>query len=465
MPLEFTTLEGLGDVPERITLSGTPHWSVLRNNKFLASDITSAGSFGFKNNKGAAIGVNGAADYSQFGVFTDRHGNTIIITQEDKNPYAVIKDKLYAGRVHQFNLPRKMGAGGAFEANAYMVAGIEERYGGYAGWIDGITVDFYGKKITYHQVPILLQKLEALGQKFDRPVLVVLSGTPVSLSSVIGNIVNIVFAVARPFLSSLGIPPQLFDIIQNSVTQLVKDGRVSLDNLANAVLPMCPPEVRAYIDKGKAIYNGATTGNYAAAAKELGVGLGNVEQFANSVKAGDITGILGNIRGDYETAYAKLQNAFNIQTVNKLARATRSGSVFQQITDFGTISKVPTFRNAIFAASGNTHIGTLPNIQDLSAKVLQETNDAENVNVAKGFIQASLGYPVSTSAFDSILEKSMIEQALEQAQNGRRTYVMPVTVPYAKRAQMMETVAKNTGLRVVVGKATAQDKFTVCEWC
>jgi len=186
---------------------------------------------------------------------------------------------------------------------------------------------------------------------------------------------------------------------------------------------------------------------------------------ANRIASGDLTGILSNVRGDYETAYAKLQNAFNLDTVNNLARATRSGTVFQQITDQGTIAKVPVFRNAIFAASGKTHLGAMPNIQELSAKVLQETTDAENVNVAKGFIQSALGYPVPQNAFDSILEKSMIEQALEQAENGRKTYIMPVTVPYYKRAQMMESVAKNTGLKVVVGKITQNDKFTVCEWC
>lgn len=465
MPLEFTTLEGLGDIPERITLSGTPHWSVLRNNKFLASDITSAGSFGFKNNKGAAIGVNGAADYSQFGVFTDRHGNTIIITQEDKNPYAVIKDKLYAGRVHQFNLPRKMGAGGAYEANAYMIAGINERFNDYAGWTEIQRVDFFGKRIEYNNVPSLLTALENINQKFDRPILVVLSGTPISFSSVLGQITNIVFAVARPFLSTIGIPPQLFDLIQNSVTALVKDGRISVDLLANAVLPMAPIEIRQYVERGKQLYSDTTSGNYSSAAKELGINFGNIEAFANSVKSGDITGILGNVRGDYETAYAKIQNAFNIETVNKLARAARSGSVFQQITDTGSIAKVPTFRNAIFAAAGNTHIGVLPNMQELAGKVLQETNDADNVNVAKGFIQSALGYPVPSTSFDTILEKSMIEQALEQAENGRKIYVMPVTVPYAKRAQFMESVAKNTGMKVVVGKITGNDKFTVCEWC
>lgn len=465
MPLKFTTLEGLGDVQALQVNDSTQHWSVLRNNKFIASDITSAGSFGFKNNKGAALGVVGAADYSQFGVFTDVHKNLIIVTQEDKAPYAVIKDKLFAGRVHQFNLPRHMGTGGAFEGNAYIVAGIDERYNGYSGWIAGRKVDFGGVSIEYKDVPTLLTRLESLGRKFDRPIMVVLSGTPITFSSIAGSLVSVIFAAARPFLATIGIPPQLFDIIQNSVTQLVNDGRVSLDNLVNAALPLAPPEIRQYVERGKAVYGGAKNGNYASAAAELGISIGKVEQFANSMKSGDITGILANVGGDYEKAYAKIQNAFNMDTVNNLARATRSGTVFQQITDNGTIAKVPVFRNAIFASAGKTHLGALPNIQELSAKVLQETTDADNVDTAKGFIQAALGYPIPTDSMDSILERSMTEQALEMAQIGRKEYVMPTTVPYVKRLKMAENVAKNSGSKVIIGKLAANDSYTVCEWC
>ena len=465
MPLKFSTLEGLGDIQQINVNEKTPHWSILRNNKFIASDITSAGSFGFKDNKGAALGIKGAADYSQFGIFTDVHGNLIIVTQEDKAPYAIIKDKLFAGRVHQFNLPRNMGTGGAYEGNAYIVAGIDERFNNYAGWTAGQHVTFGGVDFIYKDVPTLLTRLESFNRKFDRHILVVLSGTPITFSSIANNLVSVIFTVARPFLATIGIPPQLFDVIQNSVTQLVRDGRISIENLVNAALPIAPPEIRRYLDKGKNIYNGARTGNYASAASELGLGLGKVEQFANSMKSGDLTGILSNVRGDYETAYAKLQNAFNLDTVNNLARATRSGTVFQQITDQGTIAKVPVFRNAIFAASGKTHLGAMPNIQELSAKVLQETTDADNVDAARGFIQAALGYPVPLDSMDSILERSMTEQALEHAQIGRNRYVMPTTVPYAKRLKLAENVAKNSGLQVVIGAMNKTDQFTVCEWC
>jgi len=465
MPLELWSLEGLGDVPNISLTKNTPHYSVLLGNKKIGADITGAGSFtDIKNPRGAALQIN-ASEYSHFGVFTDNNGNLIIVTQEDKAPYPIIKDKLFAGNVYQFDLPRNMGQGGAFEANAYIVSGINERYGNYAGWIQEKSVDFFGRKIKYARVPELLQKLEAIGQKFDKPIMVVLSGTPVSLSSVLNDIVSIVFTIAKPFMASLGISAELFSIIQNSVQELVRNGRVSINNIVNAAIPLAPPGLTSYLSQAKNIYSGIKTGNYGSAATELGLRNTDIAKFANSISAGDITGILGNVRGDYEQQFAKLQNAYNMETVDNLARATRSGSVLQQITDTGTITKVPVLRNAIFAASGNTHIAALPNMSELSAKIIQETADAENVHTAKAFIMAALGYPIPSGALDEILQRSMVEQALEQAKNGRNTYIMPVIVPYVKRAQLAASVAKESGLKTIIGKLNAFDSYTVCEWC
>lgn len=453
--------------PRLNAISQAPHWSALRNLS-VAADITNAGSleeFGITRAQtlGAALGIQGAEVFSRVGIFTDRNGNTIVVTQETNPPYPLLKNGLLGPKFYEARLPRNMGEGGAFEANALILTGGRKSYRNYAGWTSPQTVDIGGRRLTYSDAPTLLEQIESIG-KLDGVILVNLSGEPFSLSDILPAIIDFVFAIAAPFAPLIGIPPEAVEVIRQSVKQIVSGQPVTLQNLADAASTLAPAEVRQYLDKGKSVYGKLRSGDYAGAAAELGVSDSDQELIRNLQKQ-NITGILRRAGIDYETTYATLQNTLNIDVIDEVRRKIKSGTLKQQIIDAASATRVPALQNLWIAGGGQTLLGTIPNFNEVAKLIVNETGDVTDVNIHKGLIQAALGYPVGADTFDELLLKTLTEQALKAAEAGENTFVLPVSVPYAKRLILAPEIGKRAGMKVVAGKRGAYDtSLTSWEW-
>lgn len=469
--MDVVTLDGLGQIPDdapegvefinsvtNYSNSGVSHFSVLKN-LAVASDISGAGSFDGvtpEARNGAALGVTGTSDVTGWGMYTDRNGNTILVAQEDKKPWSIIKENgLLGDSWYQFELERKFGEGGAFEANALMIAGItQERYRNYEVWarndqhpnpIPGLTVRHW------NQVVPLLQELEDTGRRFDRPIAVILTGSPVTFASIVGEFFDIVVSIARQFATGLGLPPKLFDVIVPLLKSLATGNKISSEELGQAALFIGNEIVRGegnnYLNQAMRVYNAASLGQYAQAAEYAGVS----SQDFRSLMGADYSVLLDSDVTKFLPVARTFQNVENMDTVNGLRARMKTGGLYDEIIESGTIARVPVLQNALISSQSGGLLGMLPGTLELSSVVANETNDIADAQTHKAFVMSAMGYVPFTDALDALALRSLAERAIEQARKGARSFVMPQGLSWHKRGKFAAEVSAMTGVEVVAG--------------
>lgn len=452
------------------------HWSAIRDLR-VAADITGAGSFGDVGPAtdeilGSALGIPGATSHSGFGIFTDLNGNTICIATESRPAWGMIKGKQLLGKdPYTFHLERNMGTGGAYEANAFMIAGTGQRFGGYAGWIDNNDSErnvIPGLNLEkYSDFPGLLTQIENSGKKFDRPIVVLSSGEPVSLSSILTKAFTLILAAAKPFASLIGIPPVLFDLISGSLNTIITQGRFDIKVLADAAQLMIPQEYRGLITKATNVYAAIDSGNYMQAMQQIGV-VGSIEGAKNSLLNGDITALIGKSKLTYNDLVATVQNVFQFDTIRSLAAANRSGTVLENVIDAGSMAKVPVLRNLLTTmTSGDTLSSAIPGVSEIMQTVVNETNDIVNPDLHKGAVHAALGLPVGADTFDDLTKRGVMERVSEVVEKGIKSFVMPIVIPEPKRYAWAQEVANEFKIQVLAdsfGGKSILSQNSVQEW-
>ena len=454
------------------------HWSAIRD-LVVASDIAGAGASGEFSGigappeqiYGAAIGVPGAKAHSGYGMFTDNNANSILIATESRQAWGLIKGKNLLGRdPYIFHLERNMGSGGAFEANAFMMSGRGERFGGYAGWIDsddsergvlpGLTLE------PYSDFPSLLTQIENTGRKFDRPIVILNSGEPVTIGSILSKLVSIVLAIAKPFAALVGIPSAVFDIIAGAVNIIATQGKFPVSVLGDAVQLMLPVEYRSLIPQATTIYGSISKGDYLGAMDGLGI-TGNVLGAKNSLFNGDISALLDKSVLPYKELIGKVGNLFSMDTIKSIAAASRSGSVITNLIDRGTMTEVPVLQNLLIATTSDALPSALPGVAEVFEKSINETNDIANVDLHKGAIQMSLGQPVGSDTFDDLGIRALTERANDAVEKGVKRFVMPIVIPAVKRADWAQKIADTLQIQVIadaVEGGITQPNYTIREW-
>lgn len=467
-----------------------PHWSAIYDIR-VAADIAGAGASGEFADRGAepsqiygaAIGVPNAGGHSGYGVFTDYNNNTIIIATESRPAWGMIQSKKLLGKdPYIFHLPRNMGSGGAFEANAFMIAGIGERFGDYAGWTaaehaeitqttiknrDGSLVPAnpnFPSGITlspYINFPQLLTQIENTGRKFDRPIVVLSSGEPVTLASIVNQFLSTVLIVAKPFAELIGIPPALYDTLAGAVQEVVTTGKFSFTSLANVSQLILPKEYRSYLPKARDVYAKIESGDYLSAASILGVTPDKAVSTVEHLLGGDVSKILGKTTASIADVTGKVQAIYQMDTVRALTAATRSGSVFTALTDAGTMTKVPTLQNLLATTTSDTLVGALPSVSDIMSAVVNETRDIANVDLHKGALQLSLGQMVGSDTFDDLTLTGLKQRANALMEQGAKSFVLPVVVPDFKKIDYARAIADAVGQTVVFARSGSSSMQSV----
>lgn len=449
------------DVKKIYASSEIPHWTAIRDLR-VSSDITEAGSFGipeFERN-GAALGIPGAGKPSNFGIFTDDNGNLICIAQDDKPAWGQIwSDQLLGGNRDswlRFNFNAHEGTGGAYEANAYIISGIKERYNDYAGWVKWEdmprTIQGYGLE-PYNTIPDLLEQIEKSGKKFDKPIVCLLERNLITWSNVFDKMLPFIVAAATPFANIIGLAPVWSNIVQG-IGSLVSDGSVNIKTLATVSQALVPNEYRHYLPTSASIYSGIVTGNYKEAVNALGIS--NIKESAKTLTAfknGDMSFFLDYTGIDFTDATGISQNIFNLETVNTVRSAVRSGSLKMNVIDKGSITRVPVLQNYLATLSSpNTLSGIIPGAAEIFKTSINETNDFnDDINAHKAAIQAAMGLPVGIDAFDQLTKKGLTEKALSYAQMGIKQFALPLSLPSEKRSDWAKEISDDVGISVIAG--------------
>ncbi|MFN8358583.1 MAG: hypothetical protein U0264_01595 [Candidatus Kapaibacterium sp.] len=446
--------------PKLYASSKALHWSAIRDLR-VASDIAGAGASGefspdgitAEQIYGASIGVPGAGAHSGYGMFTDLNGNTICIATESRPAWGMIKGKDLLGRdPYIFRIPRNMGSGGAFESNAFMIGGVGKSFGEHAGWseaessqvtgLPGITLNLY------NDFPHLLEQIENTGRKFDRPIVILSSGEPITIGSVLEKALTFILAVAKPFAGMIGIPPELFDVLAQSLQVIATQGKFSIDILAGAAQLIIPAEYRSLIQPAKSIYGNIESGNYLSAMQELGVHV-NFQGATKSLLGGDISSLFEKSSLPYTDLVGKVQTMFQFDTIRSLSAATRSGSVLNNLIDAGTMTKVPVLQNLLATTTADTLTSAIPGVLDIMQAAVNQTNDISHPDLYKGAIQLGLGQIVGADTFDELTLRGLKEKANQILENGGKRYAIPITIPQTKRHEWAQSVADEVGIEVL----------------
>lgn len=444
--------------------SEVPHWSIIRDLR-VASDITEAGSFAdisIDERNGAAIGIPASGKPSNFGIFTDNNGNLICIAQDDKPAWGQIwADELLGGKRDswlRFNFNAHEGEGGAYEGNAYIIAGIKERFNDYAGWVEWEKMPKQIEGIAlqpYSTIPELLEQIENSGKNFGKPIVCLLERNVITWDNAFDKMLPFILGAAGPFASILGLGPVWSSIAQN-IASIANDGSVSVKSLASVAQTLVPAHLRTYLNPASSLFKGITTGNYRDAVSALG--LTNIKQSASilsAFKSGNIGSILGNTdtKLDYDDIAGISQNMFNLEVVNSMRSALRSGAGKMKLIEEGSMTRVPVLQNYLASLSSESTIGgIIPGAAEIFKTAIHETNDFNNdMNAHKAAIQASMGYPVGIDSFDTLTKKGLTEKALTFSKNGIDSFALPLSIPVEKRSEWAQDISLDVGINTIAG--------------
>ncbi|MBL7999510.1 MAG: hypothetical protein JNL32_12850 [Candidatus Kapabacteria bacterium] len=443
--MDLVTLEnGFGNLadettPEKILVgSSVPHFSALRDGA-IAGDITWA-DFG---KEGAALGNNVRG--LQCGVFTDRNGNTLIVAVESNPAFKVMRELGLFGNHMQFNIDRQFGTGGKFELNARLYLMETNPFNAARGFIQvGENPERTQHQITYTNVYDLFTKIENSGKKFDKNILFVLSGEPVTLSSVLNAVLDYVILGAKLLAPLIGIPPMAIDAIAPIISALATGEKVSIESVGQVAALLCPSEVRPYIAKATTVYRAAANQDYQTIAREFGLNISDATKFFNNT----LTDIAGNSAIGFDQASKTLQNVFNLDTITKFRNTLRSGSAIARIIDDGTIVNTPSVQNWLIAQQAGIS-SVVPKIGEFCKTVINETEDIQTPEEFRTFFTTAFGLPTHPDSLDTITVRSLVQRAIQTRNTtGSKSFTLPASVPFEKRETYAKEIAKQTGLYV-----------------
>jgi hypothetical protein len=416
---------------------------------------------------GRAMNLRGADAVTGFTVMTDDVGNVFFVVDQDAPVTKIAKEKnLFGPRYYETSLQRYKGTGSGAANALNVIAGKNVNIRGYdAGGRKPGRVNLSGTEITFTSAFDLFDAIGRRGIRLDRPVVLVITNNVISWASIGAQLLSVVLAIAKPFAGMIGLGGDTFDAISTSLRRLVASGRFDIADLATVAQTIAPESVRRYIDQGASFYDNLQRGDYVAAAQELGIDVKSARQAVDGFLGGIGAGILRASPLPLEQSLAVVQNAVNVDLTNRLRAQARSGSLREAIIDQGSITRVPALQSYLVAATAPTLLGTLPNIQDIISVVINETTDAVTPDIHKAMLQASAGYPIGPDVMDPLAIRSLVERAVSEAARGAREFIMPATIPDAKRVAWAAEVARQAGIKVISSTSQHADilKWTA-EW-
>ncbi|MBL7997041.1 MAG: hypothetical protein JNL32_00245 [Candidatus Kapabacteria bacterium] len=455
-----------------------PHFEALQDIR-VAADIADGwfendmnfAQFGFHTItmdeiRGAAIGVPGATHHSYYGVFTDDNGNEYIIVMESKPIYKIIEQSGMLRNVERFDFERHMGPGMG-EYNSMMVQGVhtfrgEDRDATSWGGGDNKRFEIGGRSLPdYNTVRGLCGALQALNVQFDKPILIVLSGEPITFQSAWDATYQYIAAAASAGLALIGVPPQLTQAAFSLANSAVNGEKVQVNTLIQVASAIVPVDYRPYMNKAESLITNIQRSDYAAIADTLGIPLDkNIRGVISNLQKGNYADIVLQYANDYVPTISTIQNSIAANAVNKLAANLRTNTIGDSIIDAGT-SILNDNLQQIYAScsNGTTLPAVLPGVASVVNAIATGTNDITSPEIRRGFMNMLAGQPTGTEVFDGLLLNSMKQKANELASIGKN-FVMPIYVPLEKRFAFGRDIAEDVGVQVIIDSARSVYKYS-----
>jgi len=372
---------------------------------------------------------------SQIGYLTDASQNRIVVVQENfsgdhDNPLygMAMQTGAYGANPITITLPR--GEGGGWHER------LREKIQS-----DWTSTDHNGRTTKTPSLISQLAKIEASGNT-GRTIVVQLGGKPptsrrvADLASQWADLaITLAAQAAGPYVSSLlGVSRETFDSAIPTIKRLATGEPVRAQDLATAAGLCVSTDIRSTLETATQAYEATMGGDYARAAKLLGVDTaGMVRQALDGVADAGVP--------------SAVQNIWNMDTVNAVRAQLRSGTARQSIIDQGTATAVPSAQNLLLMASyGMT--AAVPRLQELVGTIMTETRDATAPPSHRSLMQMFYGRPVTPGSLDALAMRAMVERGLAYARQGQMTWSLPSIIPVADRARYQAEIERQTGTRV-----------------
>jgi hypothetical protein len=248
--------------------------------------------------------------------------------------------------------------------------------------------------------------------------------------------VNLAMDYAAPYVGKfLDVPVSDFLNLKPMIMSLVKDQPVDVTSLAQAASMVVPKDIRPTLSDATKFYEHVQQGQYAAAAKDLGISLNGVDRVLNDFAS-----------GVPDAAAKTAQGIYVMDTINQVRGSIRSGTAKQEIIQNGTITKTPALQNLILSAMSTT-TAAVPRAVEVSGLTAKETNDLQSAKEWRGIYQIAHGVPVTPCSLDRLAVRGLVERARDLYQKGYTTMNMPSIVPADKRDCFSDEIRAQTGVR------------------
>lgn len=409
-----------------------PHFSWLNNNDVLYDALGSVNT----RVPGSAFGLvmPETTNNSGFGLFRNRHDRPIVVVTEtysgdNTNP--------------MFQNLQETGAWG----NDPVILEVPRGEGG--GYMERTIFPHMRNKV----IPALT-RLENEGPS-NRLILVKIVGRPRTwryfgeLALQYAELaVNLAMDYAAPYVGKfLDVPVSDFLNLKPMIMSLVKNQPVDINSLAQAASMVVPSDIRPTLSKASQFYQNVQQGQYAAAAKDLGVDLSGVDRILNDFAS-----------GVPDVAAKTAQGIYVMDTINQVRGSIRSGTAKQEIIQNGTITKTPALQNLILSAMSTT-TAAVPRAIEISGLTAKETSDLQSAKEWRGIYQIAHGVPVTPCSLDRIAVRGLVERARELYQKGYTTMNMPSIVPADKRDCFSDEIRAQTGVSTTGGSGKLSPVF------
>ncbi len=483
------------------------HYSVMQD-QVVAADILGAnfGDVPAETRNGSATTKSGSTDregFSGIGCFTDRHGNLIWVTAATFKQYEMMnrhglwgRDQYASGRVEPyiFRFDRWFGST-AWETTAEFLRGAftdtrhirdfntQQQIFLRPDITKAFTQNFEGRQISYNNPIELLQELEKIGRRFDRPILILFQGEPFTFRDGVDLALKILATVIQ-YGPMFGIDVgKVLPKIQTAVQRLVEmKGLLTVDTAVqflDIAREIAPESVRNEVDTALKSVREAAGGFYKEAAKTIGVVQADASRYLENIfrlgskSQADVKTFLQSVEGvilnsslGQSRARSIMQNILNVRTIERIQSGIESGGIIQDFIENGKkIAWIPQLGNLFLTGAAGKLMPLIPNIGEVMGPVIQRAAELPinprdlpsimNLNeMVRGMALSSVGIPSGDSRymselFSGLTYEALLEQARSVANAGLATFTLPDSVPEDRRECWAIQIAKDAEITVI----------------
>lgn len=358
--------------------------------------------------------------------------------------------------------------------------------------------------------PGLLNQIEQLGRKLDKPVLVVLKSAPPPFNWL--ELAKTVITIAASFAPMVGIPPQVFTQALQAVNTIESialgksDVLSSVVRIAGLVTSLLPEDLRGQINNlikdvaGETIVNAINDSKqylenatnfltniskapsqafqslgFDKSASELmqkkmfGALLPSIQNFSPSWYefASDYA---KNLKGDFDKGFQDgvklLHSMETVKSTQQFGSYAASGAAVTEITRYRSALGIPEIQNLMITGLGGSVMASTPGITKVMAAIMQ-TRDilvngsdskgiSEGVNISEyaSVLKVANGFMGLPSDFDRLTLQSLMMRASELADKGATKFVLPPSLTLEQQECWGKELAVCMGIEIIGSKET-----------